>query len=135
MVGQAGRRVDDVWRWDLLWRRHLFVWENELLTELLAALEGVIMSDTIDRWIWKPGNGGLFSVKSTYVFLDSTLNISTPRSSLDSFAFKFIWKSGVPSKVSALSWQLLLNKIPTRENLRRRNVLSLELGRVEMCFL
>jgi hypothetical protein len=134
-VGQAGSRVDGVRRWDLLWRRHLFVWEQELLTELLAILDGVLLTDTIDRWIWKPGIGGLFSVKATYVFLDSTLNIITPRSSLESFALKFIWKSGVPSKVSALAWQLLLNKIPTRDNLRRRNVLSLADSRCIFCDL
>jgi hypothetical protein len=38
MVGQAGRWVEGVWRWKFEWRRHLFVWENELLLELLADL-------------------------------------------------------------------------------------------------
>jgi hypothetical protein len=133
VVGQAGRWVDGVWRWELEWRRHLFVWENELLLELLAALEGVTITDAIDRWNWKPGNEGVHTVKSTYVFLDRTLNTCVPKSTLDSFAFKFIWKSGVPSKVSALSWQLLLNKIPTRDNLRRRNVLSLEESNCVFC--
>ncbi|KAK2449803.1 hypothetical protein QL285_008959 [Trifolium repens] len=134
-VGQAGRRVDGVWRWELVWRRNLFVWENELLRQLLAVIEGVIITDTIDRWNWKPGNEGVHSVKSTYLFLDRTTNVGPPRSSLDSFAFKFIWKSGVPSKVSALSWQLLLNKIPTRENLRRRNVLTSDESKCVFCDL
>ncbi|GAU34065.1 hypothetical protein TSUD_255610 [Trifolium subterraneum] len=45
------------------------------------------------------------------------------RTPLEIFAFNYIWKSGVPSKVSALSWQLLLDRIPTRDNLWRRAVI------------
>lgn len=37
--------------------------------------------------------------------------------------FGQVWKSPAPSKVVALSWKLLLNRIPTRLNLAYRNVL------------
>jgi hypothetical protein len=36
--------------------------------------------------------------------------------------FGKIWKSAAPSKVCAFSWQLLLQRIPTRDNLRIRGV-------------
>jgi len=36
--------------------------------------------------------------------------------------FHQLWKSSAPSKVIALSWKMLLNRIPTRVNLSRRNV-------------
>lgn len=38
--------------------------------------------------------------------------------------FGQIWKSPAPSKVIALSWKGLLDRIPTRTNLARRNVLE-----------
>jgi hypothetical protein len=74
--------------------------------------------------VWNPGVEEVFSVKSTYVFLDNTIHPRDPWLPLMSFAFKFIWKSGVPSKVSAFSWQLLLDRVPTRVNLCRRRVVS-----------
>lgn len=36
--------------------------------------------------------------------------------------FSQIWRSLAPSKVVAFSWKVLLNRIPTRINLSRRNV-------------
>jgi len=40
--------------------------------------------------------------------------------------FRQIWKSPAPSKVVAFAWKLLLDRIPTRMNLARMNVLSPE---------
>jgi hypothetical protein len=79
-----------------------------------------------DKWSWRPGRGDGFSVKSTYVFLDNLFVNCAPLSTVETFVFKFIWKSGVPSKVSALAWQLVLDKIPSRDNLRRRGVIRLQ---------
>jgi hypothetical protein len=64
-----------------------------------------------------------FTVKSLYVALDGMLLVLENLNTSQAFAFKNIWKSTVPSKVSSLAWQLLLDRIPTRQNLRRRNVI------------
>jgi len=40
--------------------------------------------------------------------------------------FHQLWKSQAPSKVLALSWKLLLDRIPTWLNLSRRNALPLQ---------
>lgn len=42
--------------------------------------------------------------------------------------FSQLWKSPAPSKVVALSWKVLLDRIPTRWNLRRRNALPPEVS-------
>ncbi|MCH92364.1 cysteine-rich receptor-like protein kinase [Trifolium medium] len=34
-----------------------------------------------------------------------------------------VWKSGAPSKAIAFSWQLLQDRIPTRQNLFRRHII------------
>jgi hypothetical protein len=132
LVCEAGKWENGTWLWELEWRRHFFAWEDDLLLELLAS---VVITDVNDKWIWKPGSDGEHMVRSTYIFLDNLINNCEARSELDLFAFKFIWKSWVPSKVCALSWQLLLDKLPTRANLRRRNILNLEESRCPFCGL
>jgi hypothetical protein len=109
------------------------VWEEALHVELLELLASFNMARVEDVWVWKPGLEGVFSVKSMYVFLDHLLNTYEPLPSLLSFAFKFIWKSGVPSKVCAFSWQLLLERVPTRDNLQRRGVMNLENALCPLC--
>jgi hypothetical protein len=119
----------------LPWRRNFFVWEEALYRELLDLLSRVLIKDEVDRWYWKPGNGDGFTVKSTYVFLDRTLISTLPRPPVESFALKFIWKSGVPSKVCALAWQLLLDKLPTKNNLLRRDVIRVDDAYCPFCNL
>ncbi|CAJ2667421.1 unnamed protein product [Trifolium pratense] len=41
---------------------------------------------------------------------------------LRNFVFSNIWKSDAPSKVVAFSWQLMLNRIPTKANLTLRGI-------------
>ncbi|KAK2444918.1 hypothetical protein QL285_015908 [Trifolium repens] len=132
-VGDVGRWENGEWRWSLLWRRNFFVWEEGILQELMEVLGGVTLSNANDQWIWIPGSEDGFSVKSAYVFLDYSLNPRLPMSTLENFVFKFIWKCGVPSKVSALSWQVLLNRAPTRENLRHRGVIRVDESRCPFC--
>jgi hypothetical protein len=121
------------WRWNLVWRRNFFVWEEQLLQDLLNLLAVARMSNMDDRWICNPGSEDVFSVKSAYVFLDSLCYLRPPLSSLESFVFKFIWKCGAPSKVSALSWQVALDRVPTRFNLWRRGVIRVEDSGCPLC--
>jgi hypothetical protein len=109
------------------------VWEEVLRDDLLELLASINMSLEDDIWVYKRGLEGVFSVKSTHVFLDNLLNMQEPLPYLLTFALKFIWKSGVPSKVSAFSWQLLLDRVPTRDNLRRRGVINVENSLCPLC--
>jgi len=44
--------------WSLNWRRRLFVWEENLLTNLLEDLKGFVWTQGEDRWWWSlEGNG------------------------------------------------------------------------------
>ncbi|KAK2426239.1 hypothetical protein P8452_40952 [Trifolium repens] len=122
-ITEVGSWMNRVWRWELRWRRGFFVWEEQLLHELEDVIHNVNIVDTDDRWVWNPDLVGGFSVKTLYVHLDSVLLPHNILSLSAQFAFNNTWKTAVPSKVCALAWQLLLNKIPTRENLFRRGVL------------
>jgi hypothetical protein len=79
-----------------------------------------------DNWAWRLENGGSFSVKSTYIFL-SNLLVTGPAVSPEAItAFKAIWKCPVPSKVAALLWKLLHDRLPTKINLIRRRVVLVD---------
>jgi hypothetical protein len=39
--------------WNFEWRRSLFQWEEEKVSQLLAALEDVRLTNLEDRWHWK----------------------------------------------------------------------------------
>ena len=114
--------------WSFNWRRHLFVWENNLLLELLADLEGFVCTNEEDRWRWILEEDGNFSVKSMYLKLEGREIGEGARPDGERRVFHQIWKSGAPSKVVAFVWKALLDRILTRTNLEKRNCLPNDIG-------
>lgn len=49
--------------------------------------------------------------------------------------FWYLWKGREPSSVLALSWTLILDKIPRRVNLAKRGVLDAETTISVVCFV
>ncbi|XP_039683490.1 uncharacterized protein [Medicago truncatula] len=77
------------------------------------------MEETVhDKWRWllDPIHG--YSVRGVYTFLSSN-GAMVNRSSVDD-----VWHKHIPSKVSLLVWRLLRNRIPTKDNLEQRGVLT-----------
>jgi hypothetical protein len=88
-----------------------------------GALNSDHLSDDQDTWIWKHDAIG-FSVKSTYTVLKSTLGVSVQSAVVSGQVLTKIWKSWLPSKAIAFSWQLLQDMISTRQNLFSRHVIK-----------
>jgi hypothetical protein len=109
--------------WRLVWRRRLFSWEEDLLNDLLGRLQQVKLSMDPDVWWWNPDAEGSFSVKSTYSLLCKEFFEEVVVNGSLKLVFEKIWSSPVPSKIIAFSWQLLHNRIPTRDNLVRCGVI------------
>jgi hypothetical protein len=65
-----------MWRFE--WRRELFVWEEELVNELLVRLDGRVLGVRPDVWLWKPDREGGFSVKSCYTLLQDLFHVEAP---------------------------------------------------------
>ncbi|KAK2446576.1 hypothetical protein QL285_017365 [Trifolium repens] len=117
---------DGVERWNFVWRRRLFVWEENLLSDLREVINNVTLVNERDRWGWIPNAGGDFSVKSAY---DTVVKLFVPMESMEQVytrAFATLWKCVAPSKVLGFAWQLLLERIPTRCNLARRQIQLLD---------
>jgi hypothetical protein len=112
------------WEMNLTWRRQPFLWELNLLNNLLALMEGVALGDEEDKWVWIPEEDGLFSVNSTYAILEDLFLLEEDVGDINDGVFSSLWRSPAPSKVVAFSWTLLLDRIPTRDNLALRHILD-----------
>lgn len=102
------------------------MWENDLLISLLGELGVWTRLECEDMWWWKPEENGVFTVCSTYKLLADSLLPPGALSRTKEVAFRLVWKSLAPSKVVAFSWQLLRDRIPTKDNLVKRRVLPAE---------
>jgi hypothetical protein len=129
-ISMMGYWENESWNWNFGWLIALS--NNDLATfhELSLLLEqvqpGVANSD---RRRWIPHPACVFTVKSTYVFL---LNRSDSDQQLDSTlkqALVKLWSANVPSKVSIFGWRLLLGKLPTREALYSKGIITNQLDR------
>jgi hypothetical protein len=127
---QKQASVAEIWsgeggsRWNLIWRRRLFVWEGTLLEDFVGVLQDVNLTAQEDSWRWKYDTNGVFSVKSTYTLVfDLMIERGNFAPDLMS-AFRAVWKGPTPSKVQGFVWMMLLDRIPTKSNLFRRGVLQ-----------
>lgn len=108
---------EGVRRWNLVWRRHPFLWETNLISTLVASIEGITLGNDEDDWAWTPEEGGKFSVRSSYRVLESLLLLEEGLSALEERVLASLWKSPAPSKVVAFSLTLLIDRIPSQVNL------------------
>jgi len=76
-----------------------------------------------DDWYWKLEDGGDFTVKSIYKKLEGVASQNEVTGEEEKQVFSQLWKSPAPSKVVAFAWKVLLNRIPTKLNLVRRNAI------------
>jgi hypothetical protein len=76
-----------------------------------------------------------FTVNSAYLLLVAKFIPMVVMDSVMEFVLKYLWKCGVSSKICAFSWQLLLDRIPTKDNLVKRRILQLQEGQCSLCGL
>ncbi|GAB4827557.1 hypothetical protein Ancab_040031 [Ancistrocladus abbreviatus] len=112
-----GAMVDGRWKWIWDWRRPLFVWEHDLLSELAVKLDEFQFNALGDDvWTWKAESSGCYTVKSAYSLIRG-FRTAQPVQSLSR-----VWTRLLPGKVSAFLWRALLDRIPSRANLYKRNI-------------
>ena len=106
------------WKWDFKWRRQLFDDEMEMAVKFLQDLEDIsIHPDREDKWIWKEDASGVYIAWSGY----KKLMLAQTDENQDG-VFTELWKVKAPSKATFFAWRLLGDRLPTKMNLRRRNV-------------
>ncbi|XP_028193289.1 uncharacterized protein LOC114378902 [Glycine soja] len=109
----------DNWRWDLKWRRNLFDQESDLAVNFMEEISSIhIQRHVKDIMTWKVDPSGVYSTKSAYKLM---ITPSTPASELRSSTL--LWKLKIPPKAAVFTWRLLKDRLPTRANLIRGNVI------------
>ena len=120
IISQMGNFSEDGWRWDLNWRRNLFDHESILAVNFMEDISSILIQRNVkDTMVWKAESTGVYSTRSAYRMM---LNINASAS--DVRIFKLIWKMIIPPRAATFTWRLLKDRLPTKGNLLRRNVIT-----------
>ena len=118
LIQQVGSFNDSAWEWNLSWRRPLF--DNEIASAV-GFMEDIsqitIQRHTADCWMWKVEPNGFYSTRSAYNLLQEC----SVGANLDE-ALQNLWKLKIPSKAAIFAWRLIKDRLPTKSNLRRRQI-------------
>ncbi|KAJ0788215.1 putative RNA-directed DNA polymerase [Helianthus annuus] len=92
--------------------------------DLNSKLRDIVLSDGFDKWVWLGDDNGEFSVGSVKRMLDKNRDFSS--------RYVWEWSSWVPLKCNLFAWRAEMERIPTKVELRKRNV-ALEDDFCPMC--
>nr|POE62457.1 putative ribonuclease h protein [Quercus suber] len=112
----------------------LGIWKSDLVHQHFLPHEvwlilGIPLSSRFpaDRVAWSLTPSGKFSTSSAYKFLAATASASQAGSSNSDQLHLFwrrIWRLRVPNKIIHFIWRACNNALPTKCNLRRRQIIS-----------
>ncbi|XP_058756595.1 uncharacterized protein LOC131629813 [Vicia villosa] len=123
-VNDNGFWISGKWEWRINFSE-AFSREAEDVTvgSLLSVLEGKApVEEEEDSFVWWRNSSG-YSVKAAYqMIVEGKVREPIMDENLVK-ALMGLWKTKIPSKVLIFGWRLLLNRIPTKMNLARRNIL------------
>jgi len=110
------------WSWDLKWRRNLFDHEQDIAVAFMEAINTTQLQPHMqDTMMWTADSSGVYSTKSAYRLL-TVNNRQFPETNI----YKTLWKLNIPPRAAIFSWRLIKDRLPTRCNLLRRNVIIQE---------
>ncbi|GJX79562.1 RNA-directed DNA polymerase, eukaryota [Tanacetum coccineum] len=93
--------------------------ESSQLALLQTYIEGTLLSNMEDRWVWDLNGEGVFRVKDVRILLDECFLPKAPTATR--------WVKYVPIKINVFAWKVFLDRLPTRSNLQHRGVLVSDL--------
>ncbi|XP_022003812.1 uncharacterized protein LOC110901282 [Helianthus annuus] len=99
------------WNW-----RHEPPTEAELnqLQDCLLLIDGIQVLDSADKWCWDTIDTDGYSVSDVKRWIDSG------RPNIDQAIYR--WCKWIPIKCNVFMWRMLMDRIPTKKALSRRNV-------------
>ncbi|GKV51190.1 hypothetical protein SLEP1_g57860 [Rubroshorea leprosula] len=129
-INQMGGWQNASWVWKLTWRRSLHSWEMQQELELQRLIQEIkIERGKPDVWRWIHSKDGNYSTCSAYQRLTREQGSEQQNSKMQK-----IWNTSIPSKISAFSWQMLQDKIPTKVNLFKRGIIKeIEECKCDLC--
>ncbi|KAL5144990.1 LINE-1 retrotransposable element ORF2 protein [Glycine soja] len=118
LVGNMGFFGEEGWQWQFSWRRNLF--DNELgsASEFIDQISAISpIADMKDCWVWGADPKGTFTTSSAYLCIKG----DQPPLALN-HDFNQLWEVKAPPRALTLVWRLLWDRLPTKENLLKRQV-------------
>nr|GEV76493.1 RNA-directed DNA polymerase, eukaryota [Tanacetum cinerariifolium] len=88
--------------------------ESHQLSLLTNLLDTVILSNMEDKWFFDLNGDARFCVKDVRCLLD---DVFLPKAEVPTR-----WIKSIPIKINIFAWKLCLDRLPTRVNLAKRNV-------------
>ncbi|XP_058726151.1 uncharacterized protein LOC131597472 [Vicia villosa] len=118
-----------VWKWDLGINREVLITMDGEGLEQLKELEEILFevnlsSDFQDVIKWWPEKDGIFSVKSCYDRYHDPLAQSMVMQVDILQMLKSIWKAATLSKIQVFGWRVIMNRLPTKDQLLHRGVIQ-----------
>ncbi|XP_006603334.2 uncharacterized protein [Glycine max] len=117
-VEDMGYFSEHGWEWNFSWRRNLFDSEMGVASTFLETIAAIRICGTLkDTWLWGAEPNGIFSTKSAYNLIKAEQLLEDQDS-----GFHQLWDLKVPPKVLSFAWRLLWDRLPTKDNLSRRQI-------------
>ena len=117
-IRQMGTQNDTGWEWNFSWRRLLFDNEIDTAISFLREVEGqTIQQQQIDIWEWIGDSSGIYTTRSAYNLIWEEI----AGGQKEDWSME-LWKTKIPSKIAIFAWRLCRGRLPTKENLRKRNI-------------
>ncbi|XP_014623177.1 uncharacterized protein [Glycine max] len=117
-ISLMGHHVDNRWDWEIQWRRNFFDHEIDMVAAFMDEIDGVqIHLSRLDHLTWRADPSGSYSTKSAYNLL-----MEDGSSDYEDNASRIMWNLKIPPRAAAFSWRIFKNRLPTKANLRWRQV-------------
>ena len=116
VIRSMGIHTDGGWEWNLSWRRPLFENEIDSAVHFLIDIEdSAIQQQGTDTWIWSRDPAGHYSTRIAYNLLGEEAAGGRQED-----CFEKLWKLKIPAGIAVFAWRLIRDRLPTRQDLRRR---------------
>ncbi|KAL8526044.1 hypothetical protein ACS0TY_015314 [Phlomoides rotata] len=111
------------WNWELKWSRDLNGRDTAILNELLLCINrSKPIQDGSDGWRWNHSSNGMFSSSLAYRKLEDR-DEAAAQVGNEAAVFDRMWSSSAPKRHQAIVWKVLKERMPTRDQLRRRGII------------
>jgi len=79
--------------------------------------DSAIQQQGTDTWVWSGDPVGHYSTRTAYNLLREEAVVGRQEDYFDK-----LWKIKIPARIAVFAWRLIRDRLPTRQNLRRRQV-------------
>ncbi|KAG4980632.1 hypothetical protein JHK82_033876 [Glycine max] len=118
IVADMGSFSENGWEWNLCWRRNLFNNEMRIASKFIDQITAISLNVNLkDSWVWRAESNGIFSTKSAY----QVIKAEQPYE-VQCLGFHQLWDIKIPPRALSFAWRLLWDRLPTKDNLSRRQI-------------